>query len=209
VHLLAVFAHPERTSFTGAVLDRFTGGAREAGHEVEELDLYRSGFDPLLRGDDYAQFRDGEMPADVRAEQARVDRAEGLVLVFPVWWWSFPAVLKGWFDRVFSQGWAYDFTPGRSRGLLADRPTLLLGIGGSRASTYRRYGYDEAMRTQIDVGMLGYCGLRDVQTVLLHEADDDAAARQEFLDTAHRLGLAFPGERVSRDREVPPAERPS
>ena len=209
MRLLAVLAHPERASFTAAVLDRFVDGARAAGHEVEVLDLYRSGFDPLLRGADHAQFDGGEMPADVRAEQARVDRADGLVLVFPVWWWSFPAVLKGWFDRVFSQGWAYDFTPGRSRGLLPDRPTLLIGIGGSRASTYRRYGYDEAMRTQIDVGMLGYCGLRDVETVLLHEADDDAAAREAFLATAHDLGAGFPGGRTARDREIPSADRPA
>jgi NAD(P)H dehydrogenase (quinone) len=209
LRLLVVFAHPERSSFTGAVLDRFVDGACAAGHDVDVLDLYRSGFDALLRSEDYAQFSGGSMPADVRAEQARVDRAEGLVLVFPVWWWSFPAALKGWFDRVFSQGWAYDFTPGRSRGLLADRPTLLIGIGGSRATTYRKYGYDEAMRTQIDVGMLGYCGLRDVATVLLYESDDDAPARRSFLDRAHDLGAGFPGERVRREHEIPPAERPS
>jgi NAD(P)H dehydrogenase (quinone) len=194
--VLVVVAHSSPTSFTRQLADRFAAGARGAGAAVEVADLYAEGFDPLLREPDLAQFSGGRMPDDVLREQERVDRSDALVLAFPVYWWSFPAMLKGWVDRVWSQGWAYTFTPERSRGLLPDKPVLLLASAGSRASTYRRYGYDGAMRTQIDVGVLGYGGLTDVTSEFFHEVDDDAFARPGHLDRAQTLG----GEWLSRPR---------
>jgi NAD(P)H dehydrogenase (quinone) len=192
MNLLTVFAHPIRNSYTGSILDAFLGGLNEAGfHAVEIADLYREGFSSNFRPEDYAQFRGKPMPDDVRHEQARIDRAEALAFVFPVWWWSFPAILKGWIDRVFSDGWAYRFEPGLSRGQLPDRPTLLLGVAGSRESTYRKYGYDEAMRVQIDIGILGYCGLRDVQTHIFHDVEQSPENRERYLAEAREIGRRF------------------
>ena len=191
MHVLAILAHPRRDSFSGAIFDGLCAGLTAAGHTVEVGDLYGEGFDPLMRAEDYAQFESLPMPPDVLAEQERIERADALAFVFPVWWWSLPAMLKGWIDRVFSSGWAYDFTPGHSRGLLRDRPTLLLCAAGSRESTYRKYGYDAAMRTQIDIGILGYCGIRDITTEFFYEVDDDEASRPLHLERARRLGMEF------------------
>ena len=192
MRLLAVLCHPRRDSFTGALLDHFLEGAREAGHEAELADLYREGFDPSFRLGDYAQFREEPMPQDVLCEQRRVDRADALAFVFPVWWWSFPAMLNGWIDRVWSEGWAYNFTAERSKGLLRDRPTILIGSAATRAATYRKYGYDAAMRVQIETGILGYCGIRTVSAHIFHDVDTDAAARRLHLLRARELGRAFP-----------------
>ena len=191
MHLLAVFCHPRRDSFTGALLDSFAAGIAAAGHEMELADLYREGFDPSFRPEDYAQFRSEPMLEHILAEQRRVDRADALAFVFPVWWWSFPAMLKGWIDRVWSEGWAYNFTPERSKGLLRDRPTILLGSAATSAPTYRKYRYDEAMRVQIDIGILGYCGIRSVATHIFHDVDSDAEARRRHLIRARELGGAF------------------
>lgn len=191
MHVLVVFCHPRRDGFSGAVLDAFCSGLQSARHGVELADLYREGFDPRLQPEDYAQFEGRPMPADVLAEQARVERADALAFVFPVWWWSFPACLKGWLDRVLSSAWAYSFTPGLSRGLLPNKPTLLICVAGSRASTYAKYGYDLAMRTQIEIGILGYCGIRDVSTQFFYEVDDDAEARPLYLEQARHLGEQF------------------
>lgn len=203
MHILAVYAHPRRDSFTGAVLDDLLAGLADAGHTAEIADLYRENFEARFQVADYAQFSGQPLPDEVRAQQARVDRADGLVFVFPVWWWSFPAILKGWIDRVFSEGWAYRFEPGLSRGLLRDRPMLLLGVCGSRESTFRKYGYDEAMRVQLDVGILGYCGLRDVHTQLFYDVEQGAAARAEYLEQARNHGrIFFSPARRRREPEV-------
>jgi|SRR5579872_177277 len=191
MHVLAVFAHPRRDSYTGAVLDALVCGLAEAGHDTELADLYREGIETRLQPEDYAQFKGEAMPAEVLREQARVDRAEALAFVFPVWWWSFPAVLKGWIDRVFSEGWAYSFTPGLSRGRLRDRPTLLLGTAGSRESTYRKYGYAEAMGVQIDTGILGYCGLRDVEMRILYDVEQNPGLRECYLAEVREIGRRF------------------
>ncbi|HEY4162921.1 MAG TPA: NAD(P)H-dependent oxidoreductase [Dongiaceae bacterium] len=192
MHTLVVFAHPKRDSYTGAVLDALLAGLRENTDDtVEVADLYREGFDPCFQPDDYAQFRGESMPPAIGREQERVARAEALAFVFPVWWWSFPAMLKGWIDRVFSEGWAYSFEPGISRGRLRDRPTLLLGIGGSREATYRKYGYNEAMRVQMDIGVLGYCGLRDVEMQVFYDVEQSPENRARYLIEAWETGRRF------------------
>lgn len=192
MHVLAVFAHPNRNSFTGAILDRFLAGlGADGAHSTELADLYREGFDCRFQPEDFAQFRGETMPEAVLAEQRRVDRADALAFVFPVWWWSFPAMLKGWIDRVFSEGWAYNFEPGISRGRLQDRPVQLIGVAGSRESTYLKYGYGEAMRVQIDTGILGYCGLRDVAIVLFYDVEQSPENRARYLEDAENLGRRF------------------
>jgi NAD(P)H dehydrogenase (quinone) len=210
MHVLVIFAHPRRASFTGAVLDQLLAGFREAGeHSIEIADLYGENFESRFQPEDYAQFRGEAMPEEVRREQQRFDRCDAVALVFPVWWWSFPAVLKGWIDRVFCEGWAYSFEPGISRGRLKDRPTLLLGVAGSRESTYKKYGYGEAMRVQIDVGILGYCGLRDVETRVLFDVEQSPENRARYLSEAFEIGRGFLSPR--RQRRVPAlgSERPA
>ena len=91
MHLLIVYAHPRTSCYTHAVAQSLARGVAERGHTSELADLYREGFQPCLAEPDYAQFSGVDMPQDVAREQARVERADGLAFVFPVWWWSFPA----------------------------------------------------------------------------------------------------------------------
>jgi NAD(P)H dehydrogenase (quinone) len=115
--------------------------------------------------------------------------------------------MKGWIERVFTGGWAYQFGAGvDDRGkeppisLLGNVPTMLIGIGGTRKPTYDKYGYGEAMRTQIDVGTFAYCGITDVQSHLIYdvEGDHNAPNREEGLQLASEVGRAF----QSSDRVV-------
>ncbi len=82
-----------------------------------------------------------------------------------------------------------------SRGLLRDRPALVVGIGASRQSTSQKYGYGDAMQVQMDVGIFRYCGLKDVKTKIFYEVEQEAAIRQRYLIEARRLGhqLLSPG----------------
>ena len=196
LRVLTIFCHPDRESFTGALLDAFLAGLEDASHAWELADLHGEGFDPRFRPDDFAQFTKGPaaMPPDVLGEQERVMRAEAIAFVFPVWWWSFPAMLKGWIDRVWCQGWAYDFTIRQSRGLLALERAVLLCSAGSSAATYRRYGYQEAMRRSIDVGVLGYCGIDDVAMHVFPGVDDDSDARPAWIAMARQIGRDMTAE---------------
>jgi NAD(P)H dehydrogenase (quinone) len=197
--ILAVLCHPIRQSSCGKLFDAFIEGASDAGHEVRIADLYAEGFQPALAPEDYAQFEGKPMPADVLAEQARVEWAEALVLVFPVWWWAMPAMLKGWIDRVFSFGWAWNDADDPAATSLHLNKVLLIASAGSSERVYRKYGYDEAMRIQIDIGTLGYWGLKDARTHIFHgigrnyedggpNEGSDFARR---LDEARELGRRF------------------
>ena len=194
MHVLTIFDHPQRNNFPGTVLDAFVEGITQAGHTAEIADLHAEGFDPRFTVEDHAHFWGGPRPADAAREAARIDAADAIALVFPVYWWSFPALLKGWVDRVFTSGWAYSVDPeSNTRGHLSDKPVMLIGTGGTRPTTYAKYGYREAMRTQIDVGIFGFCGMTDVETHLLLNVDGDANAerRAGYLVDARALGAGL------------------
>lgn len=106
---LVVFAHPLQDSLC-ASLSRLVVDALVAdGHEVETESLYADGFQPALSARERGSYYDigAYDDAAVRAQLARLSAAQALVLVFPTWWFGFPAMLKGWFDRVCAPGHAY------------------------------------------------------------------------------------------------------
>ena len=116
-------------------------------------------------------------------EQQRVERADMLVFVFPVYWWSVPALLKGWFDRVLTLNWAYKVADdGRIVGNLRDVPVRLIATGGSDLTGFDKHGYSTAIQTQIIEGVFGCCGVKNVKLDRLNQADRETSAKvQEFL----------------------------
>lgn len=189
---LIVISHPSPSSLTHAVAASITAGLSEANasHIAEIADLAQEGFDPRFTRNDIAVHLKREQPtADVKAEQARIDRSDALVLVYPVYWWSFPALLKGWIDRVFANGWAYDEDESGLVKRLRHLPVHLVAIGGANLRTYARHGYFGAMRTQIDHGIFDYCGARVVRSeLLLPPADGDWTT---LLRSAQKMGRSL------------------
>lgn len=129
--VLIVSAHPAACSLTGHLADRL---AEVAGPDVERLDLYARGFSPALTAAERAStYADAFDTRDIAAEIAQLRRAEVLVLVFPTWWFGMPAILKGWIDRVWAPGHAYDHASdlgpitGRLTGLRAVLVVTTLG----------------------------------------------------------------------------------
>jgi len=106
---LVVVAHPLTDSLCQALARTAIETLGAAGHEVVVEDLYASAFAPALRAEERrSYYADGFDAGAVRAQVDRLLAAEALVLVFPTWWFGFPAMLKGWFDRVWAPGFAYD-----------------------------------------------------------------------------------------------------
>ena len=172
MHSLVLFAHPQPDSLTGTTshllateLRAATGGTSEVG------DLAAEGFDPRFTDADLAVMRGrGPVPDDVRREQERVERADAVVLVYPVYWWGMPGLLKGWIDRVVTNGWAYG--DGMASGnALSRRDIHLLALAGVDVGTYQRHGYAESMRVGIEHGIFEYCGTAVASSHFLYNTE--------------------------------------
>ena len=185
---LVVVSHSDPDSLTHHVARSVSEAIRTAGGTVETADLAAENFDPRFAGGDLNLFRGkGITPADVLAEQERIDRADHLVLVFPMYWWSMPALLKGWIDRVFVGGWAYDITADSGFVKKLDRLTVhLVSLAGDDADSFERHGVYDAFRTQIERGIVEYCGSTVGSTTFLHETD--TRSRDELAAEARDLG---------------------
>lgn len=114
MRLFVLYAHPEPASYVAALRDAVVTALIRAGHEVDLCDLYAEGFDPVLSRAERAGYHavpDNRAPVEAYVE--RLLRADGLVLVFPVWNFGFPAILKGFLDRVFLPGVSFRIDNGR------------------------------------------------------------------------------------------------
>lgn len=186
--ILTVIDHPRRDSLTHAVAARFAKGLAAGGHEPVLHDLHAAGFDPRMPPADEPDWQDidKKYSATAEAEMARIRAADALVLVFPVWWWGLPAMSKGWIDRVFNRGFAYD-----GDRALPVRTLLFLGVAGSGRATYEKNRYDLAGEIQILHGIGHYCGVADTRLEYLYDSLGDAAAIQAILLRAEALGRDF------------------
>lgn len=120
MRVLHLYCHPLPESFHAAIRAAATDGLARAGHEVDLLDLYAEGFDPVLSAEARRRYHDtSRNRAGLEPYIARLQRAEALVVQFPTWCFGLPAMLKGFFDRVLMPGVAFDLSdPARVRPLL-------------------------------------------------------------------------------------------
>ena len=187
-----IYTHPNPESFNRAVLERLVSGLEDAGHEVMVSDLYGDGFSCALTKDDLAGLASGRVAEDVRAYQEKVSGADALAFVFPVWWFGPPALLKGWFDRVFSKGFAYDFGPKGLIPMLKIKKALVISTAGGMEDMYKNLGFSDAMNKVLINGTLQFVGIWNVSWRVFHNVVDcDADTRRGFLDEAYKLGAGF------------------
>ena len=131
MRILVVFAHPLETSFVSALHARVVETLRKGGHAVDDLDLHAEKFDPVMSREQMRAYVDTKANTrEVEAYVQRLRRAEALALVFPVWFDGLPAIIQGYFQRIFLPGVASSSTrPGSSiqprhiRRITATRPT--------------------------------------------------------------------------------------
>ncbi|WP_199443048.1 NAD(P)H-dependent oxidoreductase [Umezawaea beigongshangensis] len=226
---LWVYAHPRRGSLNDRLLQAGTKALSQQ-YEVAVSDLWAQGFDPVLSERDLGEpsgregsiadlageaHARGQLPADVREEQAKLAAAELLVLQFPLWWYGPPAILKGWFDRVLTNGFAYgDLDPelGVPRrygdgGLVGRKALIVVTAGEDERSVGRRgiSGDLDSLLFPLTHGILWYVGIEALDLHVVHDADalglDGVEHQVERLVT--RLGgvAAEPARRFRRLRD--------
>jgi len=201
--VLIVYAHPEPRSFGRALLDRSVETLRSCGHEVVVSDLYAMEFNPVATGQDFTQRRfpdalqyDREQKLasqrhtfvdDIQTEIDKVLACDLLILQFPLWWFSVPAIMKGWIDRVFVNGTVYGaggmrFNNGGLKGRRA-MLTLTTGCFPEMMEEDGLLGQRDVILWHLQHGTFGYSGLDVLQPFIGWSIQyTDEARRSEYLD---------------------------
>ncbi|WP_280353899.1 NAD(P)H-dependent oxidoreductase [Nocardia otitidiscaviarum] len=248
MNTLIVHAHPEPRSLNGALADVAVSTLTEAGHDVRVSDLYAMNWKPLVDAADFGPaaseplrvvadsgraYDTGNLTPDVTAEQDKLRWADTVILQFPLWWYSMPAILKGWVDRVFSYGFGYGVGEHNEtrwgdrygEGTLAGKRAMLSVTIGGRETHYSDRGVNgpiDDLLFPIQHGILYYAGMRVVPPFVLYGADrcteeDFAVAakqyRQRLLTLADTTPIPYrpqnggdyelPSLRLHAGREVP------
>ena len=194
MRVLVVYCHPSSNSFTHEVLERFCEGLADAGHEMIMSDLYGMDFrtdmseEEFLRETNYRA--DLPVPEDVRREQEKIESCDAIAFVYPVFWTEAPAKLVGWFDRVWSVGYAYaDCTM-----KILDK-ALFIACTGKTLQSLEETGNKQAMETVMlsdrinqrarEKRMVFLDGISNYDMELLQKM------KPQHLETAYRLGRTF------------------
>ncbi|MFJ5774522.1 NAD(P)H oxidoreductase [Streptomyces sp. NPDC093094] len=167
---LVVVAHHRSDSLTAHTARRAAARLEAAGYRIDLLDLHAEGFDPRMNVEDQPDWGDREKTysEETRAHMRRILDADVVVAVFPVYWQSVPAVLKGWIDRVWNYGFAY----GRSKPRLAGKRMLWLGLAGATSDDPLVQGMQAALEAGLSEGIASYCGFSHSSVGLLLDAEE-------------------------------------
>ncbi|BCD83994.1 NAD(P)H dehydrogenase (quinone) [Pseudomonas solani] len=155
--ILMIFGSPKGNSLCNALGEAYAQGARSEGHVVRLLKLGEMEFDPVLhQGYDQSQA----LEPDLLEAQRQIHWAEHLVFVYPVWWGGVPALLKGFFDRVFLPGFAFRYRGVRSWDKLLEGRTADLLVTLDTPPWYFRWIYGAPGHRQMTRTILGFCGIK-------------------------------------------------
>lgn len=146
MHVFIVYAHPSKYSYTRAVLNEFIRGLEDSGNTYELSDLYEMNFKSDMNEAEYereSNYRvDLPVPEDVLIEQNKIQQSDAIVFIYPVFWTEAPAKLVGWFDRVWTYGFAYG-----DRTMKKISKALAICIAGNTLERLKQFGHIKSMET--------------------------------------------------------------
>jgi NAD(P)H dehydrogenase (quinone) len=179
MNVFIVYAHPDVKSFNYALKDVAFESLTDAGHRVTISDLYAMDFNPVLTPRDYNQptienqeniqdqqdelREDDTLAEDILIEQEKLKWCDFLILQFPLWWFSMPAIMKGWVDRVFAMDFAYTKGQWYNEGMLQGRKAMLSVTTGGAQHMFTNTGIHgpiDDILFHIHHGMLYYVGFQ-------------------------------------------------
>lgn len=224
MNVLLVYAHPEPRSLNGSIRDFMVDRFVRAGHAVEVSDLYAMGWKASLDADDFPQrdatqpfrpsadskraFAEATQAADVAAEQQKLRRADLVIFQFPLWWFSMPAIMKGWFDRVYAYGFAYGVGEHSEQrwgerygeGVFKGKRAMLVVTTGGWAEHYSERGINgpiDDLLFPIQHGALFYPGFDVLPPFVVYKSSAMDATR-------HNETLGALGERLDNAMQAAP-----
>ncbi len=190
--VLIVFTHPNSSSFNHALLDRISAGLVHSGHEIRVKDLYQENFNPVLSSEELSQLHQGNIPTRIGNEHEQLLWAEGLVFIYPLWWFTPPAMLKGWFDVILTNGVAFEYSKDGAKGLLTHKKALVMITAGASEEYFAENDALEISYRPITDGTLAFCGINDVSHKIYYDiVNSSDQEREDILKEVEVLGLEF------------------
>lgn len=188
-----VYCHPSEDSFTRALRDAFIAGVTNSGNEYILSDLYAMGFKTDMTEEEYlrdAYYRTTpDVADDVRAEQEKINSSDAIVFIYPVFWTEAPAKLVGWFDRVWSYGFAY----GERTMKVLDKAVVLCSAGNPR-QTLEEFGLLDSMK-RVMLGDRLYGRAREAEFIVFDSTSRENELREtnwdENLQRAYEIGATL------------------
>lgn len=191
MRVLYVYCHPLPESFHAGLRAEALAGLAEAGHEVDLLDLYAEGFDPILSEEGRRNYHDTTLNrAGLEGHVERLMKAEGFVVQFPTWCFGFPAMLKGYFDRLFMPGVGFDISdPAHVKPLLG-HIRKVAGISTYGRPRWRAIAMADPPRKMVKRYLRWYVGPRaGVDYYALYHMNVATAAQREAFKAKVRAAM--------------------
>ncbi|MEG9489042.1 NAD(P)H-dependent oxidoreductase [Mannheimia indoligenes] len=157
---LIIYAHPANHSFNHAILEK---AIETSPNNVVVRDLYHLNFDPVLTWQEFSQTLSQQYSPDIATEHQYWREADVITLIYPLRWMGFPAILKGYLDRVLSYDFAYRNGDIESIGLLTDKKMQQFVTLGNPNEKYERKGFLAAFEHTLGKGLFEFCGIEDVK----------------------------------------------
>ena len=187
MNTLIVFNHPYGGSFCGAILAAVERGLKTGGHKCRVINLDQDDFDPVMRSKDLLAFvgagRAGEDALDAIDDQVReykghLEWAEHLVMIFPVWWMTTPAMTKGFIDKVIFPAIAYDMKDGRLVSRLSLRKVTVITTMNTPADIYREV-FGNPLEGSLIKGTFRQIGIENIEWTSLNEVKQVSREQRE------------------------------
>lgn len=184
--ILILLGHPDKETFSGLLADQYQTSATEAGHEVARVNLGDLSFDPILHKG-YKEIQNLE--PDLLALQEKFNWADHIVIVYPNWWCTMPALLKGLFDRFWLPGFAFNFDRQSKKLIkrLSGKTARVIIVAGTTSPfmTWWKYG---DYTNEIQYGILEFAGIKTGVTALGPCEQVDDSVREKWINKIANLG---------------------
>ena len=193
-HLIVV-AHPDEHSFTMGLVHAYADELLQLGHSKQTCDLYRMEFNPVLSAHEMKSASAGvAVCPDVAQAQDDIRAADVLTVFYPLWWLSMPAILKGYIDRVFARGFAYEVENGNVRGLLAGKRAVLVTCSGAPLPALVERGNWNAVHVLQDTHIFRNAGFEVLEHVHFDEIGPSLppAKAASHMDRIRECARQFP-----------------
>jgi NAD(P)H dehydrogenase (quinone) len=156
---VVIVSHPDPASFNANVARTYAAAVGVLGQAVEMRDLYSEGFDPRLTASELPWNAHYSLPPAIATERARLNAADVLVFVYPLWFNAPPAMLKGYVERVFGMGFGYGPADNGTRPLLMGKSLVSISTSGAPNSWVGQTGAMDRLREGFDEHVAAVCGL--------------------------------------------------